>query len=120
MRTGKRGAFRAVDARMSRILAWSGAGAVAIMVMLGANRAEAAQHPRYHAHPRHASLGFRPALVAESIVLDADLALDSASRETMNAPSSRLDSSPRLPLLRLTSRMPPRSITAGRSREDRL
>ena len=40
--------------------------------MLVASQAEAARHPRYHAHAHHAGFGFAPALVSELIVIDAE------------------------------------------------
>jgi len=40
--------------------------------MLAASQAEAARHPHYHAHAHHAAVGFAPALVNESIVIDVE------------------------------------------------
>ena len=42
------------------------------MVIFAANQAEAARHPRYHAHAHHAAVGFAPVLVSESIMIDAE------------------------------------------------
>ena len=63
---------RIVAARLSRILACGSAGAITALVMLAASQAEAARHPRYHAHAHHAAVGFAPALVNESIVIDVE------------------------------------------------
>src|SRR5271156_5324025 len=67
-----RDASRIVVARVSRILACGSAGAIAALVMFAASQAEAARHPRYHAHAHHAAVGFAPALVSESIVIDVE------------------------------------------------
>jgi D-alanyl-D-alanine carboxypeptidase len=40
--------------------------------MFAASQAEAARHPRYHAHAHHAAVGFAPALISESIVIDVE------------------------------------------------
>ena len=56
----------------SRILAYGSAGAFAGLLVFAASQAEAARHPRYHAHAHHAALGFAPALVSESIVIDVE------------------------------------------------
>jgi D-alanyl-D-alanine carboxypeptidase len=40
--------------------------------MFAATPAEAAQRPRFHAHAHHAAVGLAPALVSESIVIDAE------------------------------------------------
>jgi D-alanyl-D-alanine carboxypeptidase len=56
---------------MWRILAGGAAGALSALLVFGTSPAEARQHLRYHAHARHGSLGFGPALVSESIVIDA-------------------------------------------------
>jgi len=63
---------------------------VVAAAMLGADPAGAAQHPRYHAHPHLANLGFRPALVSESIVLDADTGrvLSEANADAITYPAS--------------------------------
>jgi D-alanyl-D-alanine carboxypeptidase len=57
---------------VSRILACGSAGAITALVMFAASQAEAARHPRYHAHAHHAAVGFAPALVSESIVIDVE------------------------------------------------
>jgi D-alanyl-D-alanine carboxypeptidase len=57
---------------VSRILACGSAGAIIALVMFAASQAEAARHPRYHAHAHHAAVGFAPALVSESIVIDVE------------------------------------------------
>ena len=41
-------------------------------MMFAASQAEAARHPRYHAHAHHSAVGFAPALVSESIVIDVE------------------------------------------------
>ena len=48
------------------------AGAVAALLLFGANSAEARQHLRFHTHAKHGGLGFGPVLISESIVIDAD------------------------------------------------
>jgi D-alanyl-D-alanine carboxypeptidase len=65
------GASRGGVPEMLRILTCA-IGAVAAVLLLGASRAEAARHPRYHTHARHGAIGFGPAVVAESIVIDAE------------------------------------------------
>jgi D-alanyl-D-alanine carboxypeptidase len=61
-----------VTGRMSRILACCSSGAITALVMFAACQAEAARQPRYHAHPHHTAVGFAPALVNESIVIDVE------------------------------------------------
>jgi D-alanyl-D-alanine carboxypeptidase len=61
-----------VAARVSRILACGSTGTVAILLIFAASQAEAARHPRYHAHAHHAAVGFAPVLVGESIVIDVE------------------------------------------------
>jgi D-alanyl-D-alanine carboxypeptidase len=68
----ERDAFHIVTARVSRILVCGSASAIAAILMLAASQAEAARHPRYHAHAHHAAVGFAPALVSESIVIDVE------------------------------------------------
>jgi D-alanyl-D-alanine carboxypeptidase len=67
-----RAAARNAVARVSRTLACGGACAVIALLIFAASQAEAARRPRYHAQPHHAALGFAPALVSESIVIDAE------------------------------------------------
>jgi D-alanyl-D-alanine carboxypeptidase len=61
-----------VAARVSRILAYGSAGALAFVFIFLASQAEAARHPRYHAHAHRAAVGFAPVLVSESIVIDVE------------------------------------------------
>jgi D-alanyl-D-alanine carboxypeptidase len=57
---------------MSRIFACTSAGAITALLMFVASQAEAARRPHYHAHARHAAVGFAPALVSESIVIELE------------------------------------------------
>jgi D-alanyl-D-alanine carboxypeptidase len=68
----KRGASCGVGARVLRIIVCGGVGALAALLMFAASKAEAARHPRYHAHAHHAALGFGPALISESILIDVE------------------------------------------------
>jgi len=56
---------------VGRILVY-GVGALAALLMFAAGKAEAAHHPRYHVHAHHGLLGFGPALVNESILIDVE------------------------------------------------
>src|SRR5882762_2082908 len=55
-----------------RFLAGASLGAFAILLMLGAGRAEARHHPGSHGHARHGFHGVDPSRENESIVIDAD------------------------------------------------
>jgi D-alanyl-D-alanine carboxypeptidase len=55
-----------------RILVCGSVGVTGALLMFAATPAEAAQHPRFHAHAHHAAVGLAPALVSESIVIDAE------------------------------------------------
>ena len=68
----ERGASCDVSARGLRILSGGRAGVLVALLMFAAGQAEAARHPRYHAHAHHAALGFGPALVGESILIDVE------------------------------------------------
>ncbi len=85
-----RGAPRYVAARVWRILACGSTGAVAVLVIFAASRAEAARHPRYHAHAHHAAVGFAPALVSESIVIDVETGrvLSAVNADAITYPAS--------------------------------
>jgi len=58
--------------------------------MLVASEAEAARHPRYHAHAHHAAVGFAPARVAESIVIDVETGsvLSAVNADAITYPAS--------------------------------
>jgi D-alanyl-D-alanine carboxypeptidase len=58
--------------------------------MFTANQAEAARHPRYHAHAHHATAGFAPVLVAESIVIDVETGrvLSAVNADAITYPAS--------------------------------
>lgn len=85
-----RKASLAVTARTTRILACGATGAVAGLLMLAGSQAEAARHPRYHAHAHHAAVGFAPALVAESIVIDVETGrvLSAVNADAITYPAS--------------------------------
>jgi D-alanyl-D-alanine carboxypeptidase len=85
-----RKASPAVTARTTRILACGAAGTVAGLLMLAGSQAEAARHPRYHAHAHHAAVGFAPALVAESIVIDVEAGrvLSAVNADAITYPAS--------------------------------
>jgi len=85
-----RDASRIVTARVSRILACGGTGAIIAILMLAASEAEAARHPRYHAHAHHAAVGFAPARVSESIVIDVETGkvLSAANADAITYPAS--------------------------------
>jgi D-alanyl-D-alanine carboxypeptidase len=55
-----------------RNLAGMAAAVLAILSVLGASRAEARQHLRFHAHARHGAFGVDPARESESIVIDVE------------------------------------------------
>jgi D-alanyl-D-alanine carboxypeptidase len=59
-------------ARIGRIVVCGGIGALAAVLLFAAGKAEAAHHPRYHAHAHRGALGFGPALVNESILIDVE------------------------------------------------
>jgi len=85
-----RDASHNVVARVSRILACGSVGAITALVMFAASQAEAARHPRYHAHAHHAAVGFAPALVSESIVIDVETGqvLSQANADAITYPAS--------------------------------
>ena len=58
--------------------------------MLVASQAEAARHPRYHAHAHHAAVGFAPARVSESIVIDVETGsvLSAVNADAITYPAS--------------------------------
>ena len=58
--------------------------------MFAASQAEAARHPRYHAHAHHAAVGFATALVSESIVIDVETGqvLSQANADAITYPAS--------------------------------
>jgi len=59
-------------------------------MMFAASQAEAARHPRYHAHAHHSAVGFAPALVSESIVIDVetDQVLSQVNADAITYPAS--------------------------------
>jgi len=71
-----------------RTLVCGSAGAV--LLLFAVSKAEAARHPRYHAHARHAVVGFAPVLVAESIVIDAETGrvLNAVNADAITYPAS--------------------------------
>ena len=73
---------------MLRTLVCGSAGAV--LLLFAVSQAEAARHPRYHAHARHAVVGFAPVLVAESIVIDAETGrvLNAVNADAITYPAS--------------------------------
>jgi D-alanyl-D-alanine carboxypeptidase len=85
-----RDASRVVSARVSGILAAGSVGAITAILMLAAGHAQAARQPRYHAHAHHAAVGFAPALVAESIVIDVETGqvLSQANADAITYPAS--------------------------------
>jgi len=85
-----RDASRNVVARVARILACGSVVAATTLVMFATNRAEAARHPRYHAHVHHSAVGFAPALVSESIVIDVETGqvLSQVSADAITYPAS--------------------------------
>ncbi len=60
------------------------------MLTFAAGQAEAAQHPRYHAHVHHAALGFGPVLVSESILIDVEMGrvLSEGNADAITYPAS--------------------------------
>jgi D-alanyl-D-alanine carboxypeptidase len=87
---GESGASCDAAARVLRILACGGAGVLVVLLMFAAGQAKAARHPRYHAHAHHAALGFAPALVSESILIDVDTGrvLSEANADAITYPAS--------------------------------
>jgi D-alanyl-D-alanine carboxypeptidase len=85
-----RDASRIVSARMSGILAGGSVSAITAILMLVASPAQAARQPRYHAHAHHAAVGFAPALVSESIVIDVETGqvLSQANADAITYPAS--------------------------------
>jgi D-alanyl-D-alanine carboxypeptidase len=67
-----RDALRNAVARVSRILACGVGCVITVLAVFAASQAEAARRPRYHAHAHHAAVGFAPALVSESIVIEPE------------------------------------------------
>jgi D-alanyl-D-alanine carboxypeptidase len=66
------------------------AGVLVVVLMFAAGRAEAARHPRYHAHAHHTALGFAPALVTESILIDVETGrvMSEANADAITYPAS--------------------------------
>ncbi len=83
-----------VSARVSGILAGGSVGAITailtLALILAASRAQAARQPRYHAHAHHAAVGFAPALVSESIVINVETGqvLSQANADAITYPAS--------------------------------
>jgi D-alanyl-D-alanine carboxypeptidase len=83
-----------VSARVSGILAGGSVGAITailtLALILAASQAQAARQPRYHAHAHHAAVGFAPALVSESIVIDVETGqvLSQANADAITYPAS--------------------------------
>src|SRR5215831_2502078 len=75
-------------ARVLRTLVCGSAGAV--LLLFAVSQAEAARHPRYHAHARHGAVGFAPVLVAESIVIDVETGrvLSAVNADAITYPAS--------------------------------
>jgi D-alanyl-D-alanine carboxypeptidase len=75
---------------VSRIRACGSAGAITALLMFAASQAEAARHPRYHAHAHHAAVGFATPLVSESIVIDVETGqvLSQANADATTYPAS--------------------------------
>lgn len=68
-----RAASRGINMQMARAFVCRAVTAFAAVLILAAAPAEAARHPRYHAHTHHAALGFGPVLVGESILIDVEM-----------------------------------------------
>jgi D-alanyl-D-alanine carboxypeptidase len=87
-----RGAFRDIGSRAGRDFAVGLVAAAAAVLMFGASPAEAARH--IHHHNRPGAVGFAPAPVSASIVLDADtgrvLSEDNADAITYPASLTKL------------------------------
>jgi D-alanyl-D-alanine carboxypeptidase len=66
-----RGAARAAPLSL-RLLAGAGLCAVAVLLTVGPNPAQARHHAGFHAHARHGFRGVDPSRENESIVIDAD------------------------------------------------
>ena len=66
-----RGAARAAPLSL-RLLAGAGLSAVAVLLTVGPNPAQARHHAGFHAHARHGFHGVDPSRENESIVIDAD------------------------------------------------
>lgn len=58
--------------------------------MFAAGQAEAARHPRYHAHAHHGAVGLGPALVSELILIDVETGrvLSEANADAITYPAS--------------------------------
>ena len=86
----ERGASRDASARGLRILTGGRVGVLVALLMFVAGQAEAARHPRYHAHAHHAALGFGSALASESILIDVETGrvLSAENAEAITYPAS--------------------------------
>jgi D-alanyl-D-alanine carboxypeptidase len=86
----ERGASCNADVRVLRILIRGAAGVLVGLLMFAAGQAEAARHPRYHAHAHHGALGFGPVLVSESILIDVETGrvLSEANADAITYPAS--------------------------------
>jgi D-alanyl-D-alanine carboxypeptidase len=75
---------------LSGILAGGSVGAITASLILAASQAQAARQPRNHAHAHHAAVGFAPALVSESIVIDVETGqvLSQANADGITYPAS--------------------------------
>src|SRR5215471_14038607 len=71
VRNTARGASRATTLPL-RFIAGAGFGAVAVLLAVGPNPAQARHHAGFHAHGRHGFHGVAPSRETESIVIDAD------------------------------------------------
>ncbi len=71
-RSTARGVHRDAAAHRLRNLAGAAAAVLVVLSVLGASRAEARQHLRFHAHARHGAFGVDPARESASIVIDVE------------------------------------------------
>ena len=107
-----RGAFRNAAAHMLRILACGSAGAMIALLIFAGSQAEAARHPRYHAHAHHAAVGLGQVLVGESIVIDVE------SGQVLNAENADAITYPASLTKMMTLYLTFEALNAGRLRLD--
>jgi len=107
-----RAASRNAAAYVLRIPACGSAGAILALLMFVGSQAQAARHPRYHAHAHHAAVGLGSVLVGESIVIDVD------SGQVLNAENADAITYPASLTKMMTLYLTFEALNAGRLRLD--